>query len=165
MKNGTQVAFKVISVHWTLALLLTRLTLYWVLGSFFGIESQGTWSRLKARSACWGTEFVHHSTIFLFALAHVVYLLQSCLTLCDTMDCSPPGSSVHGIFQARRLEWVAISFSRGSFGPRDGTCVSCLAGRFFTTELPGKEFLQEGKNTVKIFKRSIFQVLFFFAIV
>ena len=40
---------------------------------------------------------------------------QSCLTLCDTMDCSPPGSSVHGILQARILEWVAIPFSRGSF--------------------------------------------------
>ena len=39
---------------------------------------------------------------------------QSCLTLCDPMDCSPPGFSVHGIFQARVLEWVAISFSRGS---------------------------------------------------
>ena len=40
---------------------------------------------------------------------------QSCLTLCDPMDCSPPGSAVHGILQARILEWVAISFSRGSF--------------------------------------------------
>ena len=42
-----------------------------------------------------------------------------CLTLCDSMDCSPPGSSVHGILQARILEWVAISFSRGSFLPRN----------------------------------------------
>ena len=136
MKNGTQVAFKVISVHWTLALLLTRLTLYWVLGSFFGIESQGTWSRLKARSACWGTEFVHHSTIFLFALAHGVYLLQSCLTLCDTMDCSQPDSSVHGILQARILEWVAISFSKGPFRPRDRTLISYSAGGFFTAPVP-----------------------------
>ena len=44
---------------------------------------------------------------------------QSCLTLCDLMDCSLPGSSFHGIFQARVLEWVAISFSRGSSQPRD----------------------------------------------
>ena len=44
---------------------------------------------------------------------------QSCLTLCDPMDCSPPGSSVHGILQARILEWVAISFSRGSSQPTD----------------------------------------------
>ena len=44
---------------------------------------------------------------------------QSCLTLCDPIDCGPPGSSVHGVFQARILEWVAISFSRGSSQPRD----------------------------------------------
>ena len=50
------------------------------------------------------------------------------------MDCSLPDSSVHGIFPARILEWAAISFSRGVFQPRDGTWVSCIAGRFFTTE-------------------------------
>ena len=64
---------------------------------------------------------------------HVCVLVtQSCLTLCDSMDCSLPGSSVHGIFQARILEWVAISFSRGSSRPRDQTQVFCIAGRFFT---------------------------------
>ena len=57
---------------------------------------------------------------------------KSCLTLCDRMDCSPPGSSVHGILQARTLQWVAISFSRGSSQPRNQTHVSCIAGRFFT---------------------------------
>ena len=51
---------------------------------------------------------------------------QSCLTLCNPMDWGPPGSSVHGISQARILEWVAISFSRGSSWPRDQTCVSCI---------------------------------------
>ena len=56
---------------------------------------------------------------------------QSRLTLCDPVDCSPPGSSVHGILQARRLEWVAISFSRGSSRPRDRTQVSRIAGRRF----------------------------------
>ena len=54
----------------------------------------------------------------------------SCLTLCVPMDCSPPGSSVHGILQARILEWVAIPFSRGSSWPRDRTWVLCIAGRF-----------------------------------
>jgi len=49
----------------------------------------------------------------------------------DPMDYSPPGSSVHGILQARIPEWVAISFSRGSFQPRDRTRVFCIAGRFF----------------------------------
>ena len=56
---------------------------------------------------------------------------QSRLTLCDPVDCSPPGSSIHGILQARILEWVAISFSRGSSQPRDWTQVSCIAGRYF----------------------------------
>ena len=51
---------------------------------------------------------------------------QSCPTLCDPVHCSPPSSSVHGIFQARVLEWVAISFSRGSSRPRDQTQVSCI---------------------------------------
>ena len=56
---------------------------------------------------------------------------QSCPTLCDPMDCSLPGSSVHGIFQARILEWAAISFSKGSSQPRDQTQVSCIVGRCF----------------------------------
>ena len=57
---------------------------------------------------------------------------QSCPTLCDPMDGSLPGSAVHGIFQARMLEWAAISFSRGSSQPRDRTRVSCIADRRFT---------------------------------
>ena len=52
---------------------------------------------------------------------------QLCLTLCDPVDCSLPGSSVHGIFQARILEWVAISYSRGSSQPRDWTWISCIS--------------------------------------
>ena len=56
---------------------------------------------------------------------------QLCLTLCDPVDCSPPGSSVHGILQARIVERVAISFSRGSSWPRDRTQVSRIAGRCF----------------------------------
>ena len=63
----------------------------------------------------------------------VVFLeAQSCPTLCDPMDCSLPGSSIHGIFQERVLEWVAIFFSRGSSQPRDWTQVSHIAGRRFT---------------------------------
>ena len=70
-----------------------------------------------------------------------VKLLQSCPILCDPMDCSPPGSSVHGILQARILEWVAMSSSRGSSQPRDRThlfCSSCTACKFFTAEPLGK---------------------------
>ena len=57
---------------------------------------------------------------------------QLCLILCDAMDCSLPGSSVHGILQARILEWVVFPFSRGSSKPRDPTQVSHIAGGFFT---------------------------------
>ena len=56
---------------------------------------------------------------------------QSCPTLCNSVGCSPPGSSVHGILQARVLDWVATSFSRGSSQPRDRTRVSLIAGRRF----------------------------------
>ena len=61
-----------------------------------------------------------------------IEVAQLCLTLCDPMDCSLSGSSVHGIFQARVLEWIAISFFRGSSRPRNRTRVSHIAGRLFT---------------------------------
>ena len=57
-----------------------------------------------------------------------VKVIQSRPALCESMDCSPPGSSIHGILQARILEWVAILFSRGSSQPRDRTQVSHIAG-------------------------------------
>ena len=60
----------------------------------------------------------------------LVHLSCSVMPDCDHMDCSPPGSSVHGIFQARILEWVAIPFSRGSSSPRDWTPVSALQAYF-----------------------------------
>ena len=62
----------------------------------------------------------------------VEYVVQSCLTLCNVVDCSPPGSSVHGILQARITERVAIPFSRGSSRSGDRTQVSHTAGRVFT---------------------------------
>ena len=71
----------------------------------------------------------------------VVLVAQSCLTLCRPMDCSPPGSSIHGILQARVLEWVAIPSSRGSFQLRAQTQVSCIAGSFFTIWVPGHRWL------------------------
>ena len=79
-------------------------------------------------------------------------IAQSRPILCDPMDCNPPGSSVHGILQARKLEWGALSFSRGSSRPRDQTLVSCITGGFFTFELPGKpinwlEFYIKNFNT------------------
>ena len=63
---------------------------------------------------------------------------QSCLTLCNPMDCSLPGFSVHGIFQVRVPEWVAITFSRGSSQPRDRTRVPALQADTLPSEPPGK---------------------------
>ena len=62
-----------------------------------------------------------------------VKVAQSCPTLCNPMDCT-----VHGILQAKILEWVAVPFSRGSSQPRDRTCVSYIAARFLPSEPPGK---------------------------
>ena len=62
----------------------------------------------------------------------LVLITQLYLTLCDPIDCSLPGSSAHGISQARILEWVAIPFSRESSQARDETQVSCIASSFFT---------------------------------
>ena len=79
-----------------------------------------------------------------------VLLAQSCPTLCDAMNYSPPGFSVHGIFQGRIREWVAVPFSRGSSRPRDETRVSRIAGRFFTISVTREVTRDKGppKNVV-----------------
>ena len=71
-------------------------------------------------------------TLLCTCLRVKVLIAQLCLTLCHPMDCSPPCSSVHGILQARILEWVAMPSSRASFQPRDQTQFSCIADRYFT---------------------------------
>ena len=76
---------------------------------------------------------------------------QLCLIPCDPMDCSLPGRSVHRIFQARILEWVAIFFSRGSSWPRDQTQVTYIAGRHFTIWAP-REILSESVCVLVISK-------------
>ena len=80
---------------------------------------------------------LRHYKQILYHLSHQgrkvkVLVTQSCLTLCDSMDCSPTGSSVHRILQARILEGVAVLVSRASSWPRDWTRASRIAGRFFT---------------------------------
>ena len=70
-----------------------------------------------------------------------VLVTQSCLTLWDPTDCSPLGSSVHRILQARILEWVAIPFSRGSSRLRERTQASCIAGGLFTLSHQGGPIL------------------------
>ena len=88
--------------------------------------------------------FINVRTLLLQGLRHLscCSVAKSCLTLCDPLDCSPPGSSVHGISQARTLEWVAISFSRGSSQPR----CPALAGGFFTSDPPGSLETSIGKD-------------------
>ena len=85
-----------------------------------------------------------------------VLVTQSCLTLCNPRECSPPGSSVHGISQARILEWVAIPFSRGSSRPWDQTQVSRIAGRFFTVWAPRKsnseDYRSYYENQLSVFR-------------
>ena len=74
---------------------------------------------------------------------------QSCLTLCNPMDCSLPGSSVHGILQARILEWVSMPYSRGSFQPRDLTHISHITSRLFTLWATRKSLdILQLKNTL-----------------
>ena len=73
---------------------------------------------------------------------------QSCPTLCDLMDCNLSGSSVHGILQARILEWVAYPFSKESSQPRNWTQVSCIAGRFFTSWATREALLHMWSNLI-----------------
>ena len=79
----------------------------------------------------------HHSLIQGTWLSLMCSAAKSCPTPYNPVDCSPPGSSVHGIAQVRILEWVAISSSRGSSWSRDWTHVSCFGNGFFTTEPSG----------------------------
>ena len=74
---------------------------------------------------------MHNWAHYVFKYEWVSEVTQSCPTLCDPMDCSLPGFSIHGILQARILGWVTISFSRGSSRPRDRTWVSHIGGRRF----------------------------------
>ena len=111
----------------------------WILMKYLKINDRGKKEKIRSRqlykfSAVTEGESVQpkphslRSENFIF----ISEVTQSCPTLCDPMDSSLPGSSIHGIFQARVLEWVAISFSRGSSRPKDRTRVSLIAGRRFT---------------------------------
>ena len=96
-------------------------------------------------SCIWGHHY--HNSKFHESESEVA---QSCPTLSDPMDCSLSGFPIHGIFQARVLEWIAISFSRGSSRSRDQTQVSCIRGGFFVSEPPRPSFnvLKEASCTL-----------------
>ena len=110
-------------------------------------DSLCSWSQTWERPAVWDPELRRstdpsHSHLGPASdLWGAVLVTQSCLTLYIPMEYSLPGSSVHGILQARILEWIAIPFSRGSPWPRDWTWVSRIAGGFFTTEPPETHLL------------------------
>ena len=87
---------------------------------------------------CPGLHCYHGTQVQLQEMESVCVSRLVTSDLCNPMDYSPPGSSVQGILQARILEWIAISFSRGTSQPRDWTLVSCIAGRFFTVWVTGK---------------------------
>ena len=92
------------------------------------------------------------NTLWLFWAALSVLCARSHLTLCDPVNCSPPGSSVHRVFQAITLERIATSYSRGSSQPRDRTrssCISCT-GRWFFTTSTSWEALSEKLPLVKV---------------
>ena len=108
-----------------------------------GTEQASSWSSLYQQG---------HSGLKMHCCCCLV--AKSCPILCHPMDCSPPGSSVHGILQARILEWVAILFSRRSSQPRIEPRSPALAGGFFTTELSGKP------TNVPYFPQSLFPPTF-----
>ena len=105
-----------------------------------------TYSKWSGNVEVWGLEGLEGGNILMNVLCETVESTvwlcpwegiysahgQSCRTLWDPMDCSPPGSSVHRILQARMLEWVVVSSFMGSSWPTDRTWVSYIAGRFFT---------------------------------
>ena len=97
--------------------------------------------------SCIGRQILYHCATWEAPIEVFKYqFAQSCPTLCNPMDCSLSGSSVHGIFQARVLEWIAISFSRASSRPKNQTQVSRIAGRRFTVWSEGSPFFLNPKH-------------------
>ena len=139
-------------MNYTVHGILQARILEWVAIPFSRQSSQPRDQTQVSHIACrfftsWVTREVHdfpsHTLLYWNEVA------RSCPTLCDPLDCSLPGSSIHGIFQVRVLEWVAISFSRGPSRPRDRTQVSHIADRCFTalpSEPPGKPTVYYGER-------------------
>ena len=126
------------SLHQVVKVLMLQLqhqSFFWVfrLTRFGLLADQGTLKSLLQHHNSKASILVCLA-FFTIHLSHpymCVLVIQLCPTLCNLMDCNPPGSSVHVILQARILEWGAIPFSRGSSWPRDQTWISWTAGRFF----------------------------------
>ena len=121
------------------------LSRFWVLSYSCGVTARGTGNQLRGRSGGWGMGLPRPSpkVLLYLTLPQCLHTIGFCLVLglntervlSDSLwphDCSPSDSFVHGILQARILEWVAVPFSRGSSWPGDQTHISCIAGRFLT---------------------------------
>ena len=113
-----------------------------------GWEGKNRSTLLKGSFTIGNTLYIY-IFIILYIYIYICFELvtQSCLTLCDPVDCSPPGSSVHGILQARILEWVAISFSRGSFQPRDWTHLPHFRESFYQLSHQGSPYTHTHTHT------------------
>ena len=133
-------------------------------------KNTGVGCHSSSRGSSWprvGTHVCYVSCIDMWVLYHwatcVCLVAKSCPTLCDTVDCSPPGSSAHGIFQARILEWVAIPPAGDLPDPGIEYPVlaefSALEGAFFTTEPPGKPFIWDLGQIKKIKSDFFFIIL------
>ena len=130
MKKPQQQRQKVLTGKWNqtfIFLNFLHMELLWSRNTL----NKTTW--IKSLATKWGNSLINQQAGKHYLRVGVVILIpKSCLTLWDPRDSSLPGFSVHWIFQARILEWVAISFSRESSWPRDWTRVFCNVGRFFT---------------------------------
>ena len=162
-------------MYWRAIMWLLKLWIWWEIrdssrwglwkGPRAGLRGQG-----GGQGVLWqeGTSMSHLKELYLsFALLQIQFthththteVAQSCPTLCNPMDCSPPGSLVHGIFQAWILEWVDVSFSRGSSWPRDRTPVSRIVGRRFTIWAT-REAHQKHRRVVVSFKRTSVEIFY-----
>ena len=117
--------------------------LEWVAMSFSRRSSRPRDWSLDSPVSCvsrWALHYWRHlgNPLVWWCRAVLCLVSQSCPTLCGPRDCSPPGSSVHGILQARVLEWVVTSSSRGSSQPRGQTHISCISADSLLSEPPGK---------------------------
>ena len=101
---------------------------HWTARKVLPSASSQTWNCFHTSCFCCYCWVFFQSHVF----KYYMLVTQACQTLCNPMNCSLPGSSVHGILQARILEWVVIPFFRGSSWPRNWSWVSHIAGRFFT---------------------------------
>ena len=103
-------------------------TLAWEIPRTEGLVGYSQWGHKQLNTTQQLIRQQHYIIYYIIKYVQVhAKSFQSCPTLCDLVDCIPPGSSVHGILQARILEWVAMPSSRGSSQPRGQTCVSCFS--------------------------------------